>query len=246
VHVHPFWWPQSFDTVHEPLWNRADRGFLVMINANKLPRVYWQELYTERMRAVEFFARTNEIDLYGRGWDGPSMRLGHTRVPYTFKRVYLAGKRVAHRYRPDPLLVAARSVWKGPAASKSETLAAYRFAVCFENAAIRGWITEKIFDCFFAGTVPIYWGAPDIADHVPHDAFIDMQGFAGYEELRRYLHGLGPKDVERYRDAGRAFVGSPAFARFSKQAFTDRVAGVLREDAGWDAQGTPARSLEAL
>jgi hypothetical protein len=239
VRVLPFRWPQSFDAVHEGLWRRGDRAFLVMMNANKLPRVYWQELYTERMRAVEFFARTGEIDLYGQGWDGPSMRLGRTRVPWTLKRWYLDGRRVVDRYRPDPLLVAARKVWRGPAESKSETLSGYRFALCFENAAIKGWITEKIFDCFFAGTVPIYRGAPDIADSVPTDAFIDMRRFAGYDELRRYLHGLGPDAVNRYREAGREFVASQGFAQFSKQAFTECFASILRQDAGWGAPAAP-------
>ena len=244
VRVLPFRWPQSFDGVHEGLWRRSDRGFLVMMNANKLPRVYWQELYTERMRAVEFFARTGEIDLYGKGWDGPSMRLGRTRVPWTVKRLYLAGRRFVDRYRPEPLLLAARTVWKGPAESKSETLSAYRFALCFENAAIKGWITEKIFDCFFAGTVPIYRGAPDITDCVPPDAFIDMRRFASYDELRRYLHGLGPEAVNRYREAGREFVDSRAFAQFSKQAFAECFATMLRQDAGWEAPGPPSHHHE--
>ena len=53
-----FRWPQSFNTVHEEIWKQSNRKFLVMINANKLPRVYWNELYTERLRAIEFFLAT--------------------------------------------------------------------------------------------------------------------------------------------------------------------------------------------
>ena len=30
-----------------------DRGFLAMINANKLPRIYVRELYSERLLAVD-------------------------------------------------------------------------------------------------------------------------------------------------------------------------------------------------
>ena len=47
-----------------------------MINMNKLPRLTKYELFTERMRAVEFFSRTNDIDLYGIGWDKASLRMG--------------------------------------------------------------------------------------------------------------------------------------------------------------------------
>jgi alpha(1,3/1,4) fucosyltransferase len=245
VRLDRFWWPQSYDEVHERLWNHRDRGFLVMINTNKLPRLYRNELYTERMRAVAFFTRTNEIDLYGRGWDGPSVRVGRTRSPYTFKRFYLAARRTLHRYWPDPLLVSARQAWKGTVESKSETLARYRFALCFENATIKGWITEKLFDCFFAGTVPVYWGAPDVTDYVPSASFIDMRSFSGYDELRRYLHALAPLDVERYREAARAFLASAEFQRFTKQAFVDLVASIVREDTGWNGGVSRANQPQA-
>src|SRR5882724_1173697 len=71
----PFRWPQSFETVHERIWQRVDRGFLVMINGNKRPRFQspCRELYSERLNCVEYFSRTGDIDLYGFGWDGPTM-----------------------------------------------------------------------------------------------------------------------------------------------------------------------------
>ena len=40
----------------------------------------------------------------------------------------------------------------------------YRFSIVVENEAIPGWHTEKILDCFLTGTVPIYWGDPNISD----------------------------------------------------------------------------------
>ncbi|MCZ6820783.1 MAG: glycosyltransferase family 10, partial [Calditrichaeota bacterium] len=159
IQIDRFCWPQSFDDVHEELWYNIDRKFLTMINSNKLPQVYWQELYTERLRAVEFFSRTGEIDLYGVGWDGPPFRLGKTRVPNTLRRLHRTLLKHWQRIRPDPLLAVVQRCYRGQAKSKSETLGQYTFAICFENMILKGWITEKIFDCFFAGTVPIYWGA---------------------------------------------------------------------------------------
>jgi hypothetical protein len=56
---------------------------------------------------------------------------------------------------------------RGAVQSKRKMLEEYRFAICYENAhGIPGYITEKIFDCFIAGCVPIYLGAPNILDHV--------------------------------------------------------------------------------
>jgi hypothetical protein len=232
LNCRPFHIPQSFAAVHEEIWRCENRDFLVMINANKLPRLYHRELYTERLRALEFFGRTGEIDLYGKGWDGPSRRVGKTWVPATVRRMTENLTRVWQRVRPDPILQAARRVYKGIAGSKSQTLGRYTFALCFENMILNGWITEKIFDCFFAGTVPVYWGAPDIERHVPADCFIDARRFAGYAELREYLRSLGPDDVRGYKERARAYLGSAAFHRFTKQAFADLFAEIVRADTG--------------
>ncbi len=227
-----FRFPQVFNSVHEELWSRAERAFLVMINANKLPRVYWQELYTERLRALEFFSRTNEIDLYGKGWDEPPNRVGRTWVPASVRRIERALLKRWQRWRPDPLLEAARRVYRGPAQSKAETLAGYTFAICFENMVLRGWITEKMFDCFYAGTVPVYWGAPDIEKYVPAECFVDMRGFADYRELRDFLRALSQRDIQRYKENARAFLASPMFRPHSKEAFAELFHGMIAEDAG--------------
>lgn len=228
----PFRIPQSFDAVHEDLWRREDRRFLVMINANKLPRVYWRELYTERLKAVEYFSRSGDIDLYGPGWDRPSLRLGKTWVPWTLRRIQERFKRAWQRLRPDPSLAAARRAWRGPAPSKGETMSRYRFALCYENMALEGWITEKIFDCFFAGTIPVYWGAPDIGEHVPAECFIDRRRFSDDAALKCFLKSLGEKEVRAYREKARDYVASPRFDPFRKQAFTDLFASIVAEDVG--------------
>ncbi len=227
----PFCWMQSFDDVHEDMWQNTERKFLVMINANKLPRLYWQELYTERMRAVEFFSRYDEVDLYGKGWEEPSIRVGRTFVPYTFKRIGRELQKKWHRVRPNPLLKAARKAYRGICDSKAETLGQYKFALCFENSILKGWITEKIFDCFFAGTVPVYWGAPDIEDHVPANCFIDMRRFSEYGELRDFLKSLTQKEIETYKSNARAFLKSPEFYPFSKAAFAELFVGIIEDDA---------------
>lgn len=231
LRLHQFRWPQSFDAVHDELWNRTDRGFLVMINSNKLPALDDHELYRERMRAVAWFARTNSIDLYGREWDKPSHRLGRLWIPYTLRKWERDLRGQWQQWRPDPLLTAARKVYKGQADSKSETLSRYTFALCFENMVLKGWITEKIFDCLFAGTVPVYWGAPDIAELIPPECYIDMRSFGSYAELEGYLRGLTPRQVCAYREAGRAFLASPQFYPFSKAAFADLFVRMIQEDA---------------
>jgi hypothetical protein len=239
----PLRWPQSFESVHEQIWRRTDRGFLVMINGNKLPRFKYsgRELYSERMRALEYFSRTGEIDLYGVGWDGPTFIIGQVLVPGTFGKVPLPGtvQRINRkltscwqRFSPDPRLVAARRVYRGFATSKAETLGKYKFALCFENSILKGWVTEKIFDCFFAGTVPVYWGAPNIEDYVPKECFIDMRRFKDYGELKDYLKSPSEADVAAYKENAREFLNSPQFQPFTKQAFAQLFARMIEEDTG--------------
>jgi hypothetical protein len=227
-----YYWPQAFDEVHAGLWDRCERKFLVIITNHRLPRIYDRELYTERVRAIAYFAQYDEIDLYGPGWNEPPYRVGQTWVPYTLRRLHRAGLRQWDRMHPDPLLTAARRAYRGIAASKSETMSQYTFALCFENMILKGWITEKIFDCFYSGTVPIYWGEPEIEKVIPTDCYIDMRQFSGYPELRAYLKSLTPAQIQDYREAARAYLKSPQARPFTKEAFVDIFRRIIKEDTG--------------
>jgi hypothetical protein len=230
VNLLPFCVPFPTESVDVDVWSNEDRDFLVMINGNRLPRIFVDELYTERRRALAFFG--DEIALYGIGWEVPPYRPYEPWVPATVQRAHRALIAAKHRVRPDAMLEAARRVWRGSTNDKIGTLGKYRFAICYENQILRGWITEKMFDCLRAGTVPVYWGAPDIETHVPADCFIDRRQFGSYPELREFLHGLSPEAVRGYREAGRRFLTSDAFHPFTKQAFTDLCADLIAEDTG--------------
>jgi len=234
VPVEHFCWPQSFDAVHEELWAVRDRKFLVMMNTNKLPRLYVDELYTARLRAVQYFEQYGEIDLYGRYWDEAPRRVGKTRTPATFRRYASRAWQLKQRLWPDPLYVAAAAATRGAADSKSRTFSRYRFALCFENSVLKGWMTEKLFDSFFTGTIPVYWGAPDVYDWVPDDCFIDMTRFEDFAELRRFLHALTPADEDRYREAARAYLASEQFTPFRLRTWVDLHTRIIGADAGLD------------
>lgn len=59
-----------------------------------------------------------------------------------------------------------------PIERKEEGLNEYMFSIALENARYRTYITEKILDCFATGTIPIYYGAPDIGDYFNEDGII--------------------------------------------------------------------------
>lgn len=232
VSLTPFRLPQSFDRVHEDLWRCTDRGFLTMINANKRPRLQTHELYSERLRAVEFFARTGEIELYGVGWDVPPYRTGQTWVPTTATRALRAARKKWDSWRPSAESAAARRVWQGPTRSKSQTLSRYRFALCLENMVLPGWITEKLFDCLYTGTIPVYLGDPGIAEAVWPECFVDLRDFSGLEDLREHLRGMSSNRRDEMRAAGREFLASADFVEFSKERFARRVGDIVAAETG--------------
>ena len=48
----------------------------------------------------------------------------------------------------------------------------YKFIICFENSKTPGYVTEKIFNVFASGSIPIYDGAPNITDYIVPGSFI--------------------------------------------------------------------------
>jgi hypothetical protein len=237
LHLRKFFIPQSYDRVFDDLWNRKDRKFLTMISANKLPRIYWNELFTERHVALEFFSQLGEIDLYGNGWDHLPYRVGENWVPGSVIRLYRFVREHLPFLHIHPIEEVLRKVYKGSVKSKYETMSRYTFALCYENMVLKGWLNEKIFDAFYVGTIPIYWGASDVTDFVPEDCFIDKRKYPTYAELRSYLKSLSEKDIQRYKENARDFLRSEKFKPFSKESFVKIFTDAVEEDLGvrlWD------------
>ena len=84
-----------------------------------------------------------------------------------------------------------------PLELKSEGTNPYMFQIAIENAQRRFYFADKIYDCFVTGTVPIYWGAPNIGD------FFDMRGILTFNhpnELKEILENLSPEKYESMLD----------------------------------------------
>lgn len=118
--------------------------------------------------------------------------------------------------------------WRGTADSKFDLYPSYRFGLCFENMhSVRGYVTEKIFDCLQAGTVPVYWGAPDITVDVPAETFIDRRDFTSTADMVDCLLSIDEAQWTAIRDAGRRYVASADFRRFQPEAFSRLLADGL-------------------
>lgn len=196
------------DTDHRP-------GFCTMISANKV-NPHPLDLYSERVKTARWFEDNHpeEFDLYGVGWDS-----------YVFRGSRFA--RALNRIKPLTRLLAPRfPSYRGTIDKKLPVLSRYKYSICYENARdIPGYITEKIFDCLFAGCIPVYWGAPDIARHVAPRCFIDRRDFRTHEELYRYMRSMTASEYGDRLDAIGQYVRAAHNGPFSAQAYADTVLG---------------------
>lgn len=79
---------------------------------------------------------------------------------------------------------------------KEQALRDYMFSFSIENDSYSSYFTEKILDCFAMGTVPIYWGSPDISDFFNKDGIIFLDDL----ELENLSYDLYYSKIEYIRD----------------------------------------------
>jgi hypothetical protein len=72
--------------------------------------------------------------------------------------------------------------------TKEEGLADYMFSVAIENASYETYFTEKIQDCFATGTIPVYYGSPDIGKFFNQDGIIFLNDDFDVSQLTPELY----------------------------------------------------------
>jgi len=218
----------------EPLVPWENRNYMVIVNSNKRalfhnsktlkgaintfiieakstiwkmtdPLLRLRELYIDRIEAIRFFSEKPGFHLYGFGWENP---INGFRVDY-------------HR--------AAKKCYQGTVddEKKRQVMGTYKFCICFENTIFPGYITEKITDCFLAGCIPIYWGAPDITNFIPAESFIDFRNFSSFADLDNFLSNLSEENANKYIYSAREFLKSENFDKFDMDMLVNEWLDVI-------------------
>lgn len=120
----------------------------------------------------------------------------------------------------------------GGSREKVDFLSKYKFNIAFENESKPGYTTEKIVEAFLAGTVPIYWGNPLIAEEFNPESFINAHDFPVERDLLNYIIHLD-RNALQYERTRKAPVFSdlqshssekePAFRNFLQRVFATDV-----------------------
>ncbi len=205
------------------------KRFCCLISGNRTLSVQdARNLYPERVKAIRWFEShmPQDFDLYGVGWDIPVV---HNGLIGKFERRFwrIIGQFI--KLQPFPS-------YRGKIAHKREVLTQTRFAICYENVRdLPGYITEKIFDCFFSGCVPVYWGASNITDYIPSDCFIDRRQFHDTKEVYEFLKKITEEEFKGYQQRIATFLQSDAAYPFSSEFFAETVTKVIVQDIGIQA-----------
>lgn len=143
-------------------------------------------------------------------------------VPLSLKEM---GMRVdAYGVMPEKKRSEYRESWKSifrgsvPEEKRSSVTSLHKFNICFENSVdpyyACGWVTEKIFYSLGSGCIPIYWGAPDIEEHVPKEVFIDYRNFDTIKDLYAYLIKTPVKTFSKMAEEGVEFFNTIDFGQY--------------------------------
>ena len=198
--------------------------FSCLINANKaFPKGLENDLYKERLEVIRWYEKNapHAFSLYGLGWGKPEPAFtGSEKMMRRLKR--LASQFFG--YKPFPS-------YAGEVANKESIYRKSKFAYCYENVAnLPDYISEKIFDCFFGGCVPVYWGSNTIREHIPGNCFIDRRDFETTGDVHRYLLSVNQSEYTKYQENIREFLLSSKAMEFDTSTYVSTIIGKILQD----------------
>lgn len=109
--------------------------------------------------------------------------------------------------------------YKGTCDSKADLLSRSVFNLCTENYAnVPGYVTEKLLESVFYGSIPIYFCTGHSKNKIPKDVFINCANIDP-SDLPQFLKDITIAERNNLRDLGREWLLSEAFqTRFDSRA----------------------------
>ena len=198
--------------------------FSCLINANKAFRKPMPtDLYLERIKTIRWYERHAPayFALYGMGWEKPAPAYS----PWGKLKRSIASLRVKmHGYKPFPS-------FHGEISAKREVMRRSKFACCYENTiGPDNYITEKIFDSFLSGCVPVYWGAENVLEYIPRNCFIDRRSFRDTAAVHKNLMAITSEEYGEYQKNIVTFLKSENARQFGAEHFVKTIVSNVAND----------------
>lgn len=165
--------------------------------------------YRLRYDSVDFFEKlhSKEFNFYGI-WDIPhtGYQTYEGVIPLEGEQNYVYSKRL----------------------NKINTLSYYKFDLCYEKSKDT-CLTERIFDSFAAGCVPVYSGSPFITKYIPQSCFIQRDNFRTEAELYAFLKKMTKKEFEIYRTNIQTFLTNEAASHLTTKYLIEKMRPILNQ-----------------
>lgn len=208
-----------------PFSSFSDRKiFACLINANKaFPRPTKKDLYLERIQVIKWYEKyaPDFFSLYGLGWQKPEPAFSFQQK--CIRRMKRLGTQL-FGYKPFPS-------YAGEIENKSDVYKMAKFAYCYENVAdLPNYISEKIFDCFFDGCVPVYWGSNTIDQLIPADCYIDRRKFNSTEAVHQFLLSINEVTYSQYQENIKKFLASEDAMKFDTATYASIITNTIQRD----------------
>ena len=118
-------------------------------------------------------------------------------------------------------------------ADKHKWLQDYKFNLCFENSSYPGYLTEKLFDAYNAGCVPIYWGDTSLrvglAENTAGGGGFNPNDF---ESIDMRIPNIATNLIE-YKINPKAFINAHNFPNLN--ALLEEVKRIDNDDKAYEA-----------
>ena len=174
--------PQYYSNLRiDPMAHRYNRFYSTTSFKSEVPLPYFSlEEYGDRLQAgpaVDYDSAIKGAVFIARNCQSRNNREG------------LVKSLINSSFRVDSVSQCLNNAEKpGNSEKKADIQRHYLFYLAFENQCENDYITEKLWATLEAGVVPVYYGAPNIAEHVPPHSIIDANSFETSQQLAEYLN----------------------------------------------------------
>lgn len=117
---------------------------------------------------------------------------------------------------------------RGDWIAKIKFLSNYKFTIAFENEKSLNYSTEKIYHAFLAGSIPIYWGNPNVTRIFNPNSFINANDHNSFREVIKFVKYIDSND-QAYLKMINAFpfINNRETRRFQEQTILKRFSCFL-------------------
>jgi alpha(1,3/1,4) fucosyltransferase len=193
--------------------NFSKKGYLLVVSNLKSNKIH--ENYSLRNEVIDFFEDKDlGFHLYGKDWN---KKTSSSRFVNKLLKYFPVSNKIKS--------------YKGVIDDKIKLGSNYLFQFAIENSSnINGYISEKLFHCFFSGCIPIYLGPKNILDYIPKKSFINISDFKSLEDLINYCENLTLKEINQIRESGSIFLKSSDIERFDYTNYSDVIVENILND----------------